>query len=248
MTIHESSEPPHPRSFSKKKAAIPWVALATGLFGLALGVAAGVYLAWNRAQLIAGEQAHATQAALVQAHQDRVHAQLQADALTGQLVVEESTRKSLETMLQSVQEELGQARDQLAFFDQLFPPGPSGTVSIRALEIELADHALQYRVLLTRNTANASSTFTGSMQFKATGMQNGKEVTLPLSPVRPEGASETADDTGGESSLSLKFDRFQRSVGLLALPEDFIPRDITLSIIEGSSVRVTRRSSLPIAQ
>ncbi len=222
--------------------------MATGLFGLALGVAGGVFLAMNRAMPNSVQQMHAAQAALVQAQKERAQAQMQADMLMGQLVIEESTRKSLEATLQSVQEELGRARDQLAFFDQLFPPGPSGTVSIRAMEVEPVGDALQYRVLLSRNTTSAGSVFTGSMQFTATGMQNGELVTLPLSVARASAVDVASDAQDEQAGLSLKFDRFQRSVGLLALPEGFVPRDVTLKVVEGATVRVTRRVSLPVAQ
>ncbi|MFA5491248.1 MAG: DUF6776 family protein, partial [Candidimonas sp.] len=184
MTGHESPSVPPPSLPKKAKISIPWIPVATGLFGLALGVAGGVFLAMNRAMPNSVQQMHAAQAALVQAQKERAQAQMQADMLMGQLVIEESTRKSLEATLQSVQEELGRARDQLAFFDQLFPPGPSGTVSIRAMEVEPVGDALQYRVLLSRNTTSAGSVFTGSMQFTATGMQNGELVTLPLSVAR----------------------------------------------------------------
>lgn len=244
MTDHESPSVPPPSSPRKAKIGIPWVPVAAGLFGLALGVAGGVFLAMNRAMPNTMQQIHAAQAALVQAQKDRVQAQMQADMLMGQLVVEESTRKSLEATLQSVQEELGQARDQLAFFDQLFPPGPSGTVSIRAMEVEPVGDALQYRVLLSRNINSAGGMFRGNMQFTAKGMQDGKPVTIPLSAAR----ASASDDESEDVDLSVEFDRFQRSVGLLALPAGFVPQEVTLNVVEGSSVRVTRRISLPVAQ
>src|SRR3546814_19832949 len=74
-------------------------------------------------------------------------ARAEADALEGKLAVEESTRKGLEASLQALQSELGRARDQLAFFDQLLPPGPKGAVSIRALEVEHLGPTLQYKEL-----------------------------------------------------------------------------------------------------
>src|SRR5690606_32980469 len=52
--------------------------------------------------------------------------------LQGQFDVERATRHGLEETLARQQRALGQTRDQLAFYEQLIPPGPAGTVSVRA--------------------------------------------------------------------------------------------------------------------
>src|SRR5690606_7320917 len=107
------------------------------------------------------------------------------------LVVEESTRKGLEASLQALQSELGQTRDQLAFYDQLLPPGPKGAISIRALEVERLGPTLQFRALLMRN-AQDDSPFSGRMQFVASGKQDdGQEAKITLKAVMAPGASET---------------------------------------------------------
>lgn len=176
------------------------------------------------------------------------------DALQGQLLVEQSTRKSLESTLQSTQSELGRARDQLAFFDRLLPPGPNGSVSIRALDFQPNGPTLMYKVLLMRNAPGLAD-FSGQMQFLATGTLGGEKVELALQPATADAAGEPAtevSDSDGEPSkqgpLTLQFEQFQRTEGLLALPEGFQPLTVTLNVLEGKTLRVSRTVSLPPAE
>lgn len=176
------------------------------------------------------------------------------DALQGQMLVEESTRKSLEEALQSTQAELGHARDQLAFFDKLLPPGPSGSVSIRALDFEQKGPNLLYRVLLMRN-APGSEPFSGQMQFVASGLADGQQVKVPLEPATLQVAEALDADVSDanhteteQTPLALRFEQFQRSEGLLSLPDGFKPISVTLNVLEGKTVRVSRSANLPQAQ
>lgn len=213
------------------------------LFGLALGIAGARYwLGTEAQQQFAGYRAQTTEE-LSKSRAAAAQAYAEVDALVGQLVVEESTRKGLEARLDSTQTELGRAREQLAFYDQLLPPGPKGAISIRALDIEQLGPHLQFRVLLMRN-AQDDSVFTGRMQFVANGIQSGKavKITLKAAQMAADGSSTAAaPDSDG---LDLGFDRFQRSGGLLSLPPDFIPRTVTLNILEADQVRVSRTVNL----
>lgn len=180
--------------------------------------------------------------------------QARFDALQGQMLVEESTRKSLEAALQSTQSELGRAHDQLAFFDRLLPPGPSGSVSIRALDFQQRGPTLLYKVLLMRNTPD-NEPFSGQMQFTAKGKLAGKEVQINLEPATAPAAEEAAtdvsdtDDKASEQTpLALQFEQFQRSEGLLSLPAGFKPVSVTFNVLEGKTVRVSRTINLPPAE
>ncbi|TFL13350.1 hypothetical protein CSC67_12550 [Pusillimonas caeni] len=177
--------------------------------------------------------------------------QTRLDALQGQMLVEESTRRSLEAALQSTQAELGRARDQLAFFDRLLPPGPNGSVSIRALDFEHRGPTLLYKVLLMRNAPGADA-FAGQMQFVAKGRLNGEAATLTLEPATAPAAEDAATDVSDAGSpaleqtpLALEFEQFQRSEGLLSLPEGFEPSSVTLNVLEGKTLRVSRTVNLP---
>jgi len=228
------------------------------LLALLIGAGAGYYAAAS-----AGEETAAGRYRQLKSQFDVVIAQnrhdyqaLQADmdGLRGQLLVEESTRKSLEAALQSTQDELGRARGQLAFFDRLLPPGPSGSVSIRALDFEPRGLTLLYKVLLMRN-APGGDLFAGQMQFVANGTLNGKQVELTLEPATAQAAqeaatdvSDTEGDAAGQTPMALRFEQFQRSEGLLNMPAGFTPVSVTLNVLEGKTLRVSRSINLPAAQ
>jgi hypothetical protein len=141
---------------------------------------------------------------------------------------------------------LGQARDRLAFYDQLLPPGPKGAVSIRALDIERLGPTLQYKVLLMRN-AKDDTPFKGHMQFVAKGEQQGKPVKISLQPALTPDSHVGPDSAADAAGPDLIFDQFLRSGGLLSIPEGFTPQAVTLNILEGSTLRVTRTINLPAA-
>ena len=221
-----------------------WVVMAL-VAGLALGGLAGRF----------GFEAQATreyhalkqrlEGDLALTHAQLAEAQAKVDALSGNLLVEQSTRNGLAASLEAAQAELGRTREQLAFFDQLFPPGPKGVIGIRAFEAEVRASAVHYRALFMRN-ANAGDLFEGRLQFVAQGRRDGKPAKLTLEPARgmvPAAAAlsdkgEAAEQAAG--TLELKFDEFQRSIGLLSLPEGFVPERLTLNVLEGDAVRATR--------
>jgi len=176
-------------------------------------------------------------------------ADARAAALSGRLLVEESTRRGLEASLGTVQAELGRARDTLAFYEQLMPPGPDGAISIRALDIERAGPHLKYRMLLMRSGQNGKP-FQGELQFIATGRVDGLEVSTPLlpavAPLIPPDAAAPPVSTGQPAQLALSFSEFQRSSGLLGVPPGFEPESVTVNVLEGRTLRVTRSIDLPV--
>lgn len=169
--------------------------------------------------------------------------QSEFEVLRGQLILEESTRKGLEKSLLATQTELAQTREQLAFYEQLLPPGPSGSVTVRALDISKRGDLLEYKVLLQRNAPEGKA-FSGRLQFQLTGRQDGKTVKIDLSP------SSGPDSVLAESSLEqidpliLNFNQFQRAMGWLALPQGFEPTALTLNVLEGNVIRASRQEKI----
>lgn len=218
----------------------PALVLIGGIFlGVLLGGAA-VYLGLERPAIEAAKahllQYEQDQAAL-RGHLTKAHNDVAA--LEGQLLIEASTRRGLETALHTAQTELGHAHDTIAFYEQLNPPGPKGAVTIRALEIEPSGPHLKYRVLLMRSGANGQA-FEGSLQFLASGQANGKEIRVELEPAGDSARSATA-----ASTLALEFTEFQRSSGLLGVPDGFVPEKITLNVLEGKTLRSSREVKFP---
>lgn len=200
------------------------------VLGLALG--AGI-LQWRHA---AGEQQQlldrqAQDAMLAALKKQLASVQAQADALAGELVVERSTVKGLQAALAQTQVSLGQSRDALAFYEQLIPPGPKGSLSIRAFSLQPGGSSLRYRVLLSRNAVSGRP-FTGRLQFIAHGRVKGKAVSQELTTaVVPDGEAGRA--------LDLEFQQFQRQEGLLGMPETFFPERVVLNVLEGDTVRAS---------
>jgi len=247
---------PPPGSRGRRRPAWGRVLRALGIFvcGLALGAAAlhfGVKRpALDTARVRAQQYEH--DLAVVRGRLDE--AMNAMAAIEGRLAIEESTRRGLETSLRTAQAELGRAHDSIAFYEQLMPPGPNGAVSVRALDIERAGPNLRYRVLLMRSGSNGKL-FKGSLQFVATGSQNGEEVSVTLKPATLPGArgavpeqAADADSDGADSgaeAFELSFGEFQRSGGLLSLPEGFVPESVTVNVLEGKVLRVSRSVEIP---
>lgn len=200
------------------------------LLGLALGAGA---LQWHHASG-AQQQAlerQAQEAMLATLKKQLAGVQAAADALAGELVVERSTIEGLQAALAQTQASLGQSRDALAFYEQLIPPGPKGSLSIRAFSLQPGGSSLRYRVLLSRNAASGRP-FAGRLQFIAHGSVKGRAVSQELTAaVVPDGEASRA--------LDLEFHQFQRQEGLLGMPEHFFPERVVLNVLEGDTVRAS---------
>src|SRR5690625_607164 len=246
--------PRHPSRRSWRVA----LAVLSGLIAGALIAAAGLafwYVPTHRHDI------SQIQDRLLQASDALEALQARHDVLEGQLAVERSTRQGLESLLESTQQELGAARDQIAFFNELSPPGPEGSISIRAFDIHPEGDWLRFRVLLMRHVSGTTA-FEGQLQFQATGRMAGSDdtITLTLEPARitngsiPDDADPTSPD--GESPeqksagsvLALQLDRFQRSGGFLQLPAGFDIREVTVNVLENDRVRASRTIDFPFRQ
>ena len=65
-------------------------------------------------------------------------------------------------------------------------------------------------------------------------------VKAESGPVPATGETTTA------ASLALQFDQYQRSQGVLAVPEGFVPESVTISVLEGDVVRASRSVKLEL--
>lgn len=219
------------------------------LCGFMVGLILGVMLMWwglhvyqdrTRAETI-----YRLNDQLVGMQQDFDQLQVERNVLEGRLAVESSTRRGLESSLSAAQRDLGAARDQIAFFTELLPPGPDGSISVRGLDVQQKGRLLQFRVLLMRHGATDEA-FEGMLQFQATGQVNGEAVTSILQPARNrdndqiDSSPELPGNPPLNSGLTLQFDQFQRSSGLLQIPEGMTIDSVTLNVLEGEALRVSR--------
>lgn len=234
---------------------IGWFAAAVLLLGA--GVLLGAFIAQRPDSDSAAMQLRSDRVAHAQVRSDfdlqLQSAQSRIDQVQSELVLERAARAELVKNLSASQKDLGELKDQLAFYEQLLPPGPQGSINLRAVDIVLQDRTLFYRVLLMRS-GKPGERFNGKLQFIATGLTHGKEHTYSLSPLQTGVAgnasgqpSTGAMSAGGDAMadvLKLSFEQFQRSQGLLALPEDFEPKSVTVQVLDGDIVLASRRVDL----
>jgi len=118
------------------------------------------------------------------------------------LLTERAKRLELEKILTNVQLELGRTQDQLAFFEDLFPPGPQGGLDIRAVNVVQHVEGLHYRVLLMRG-GKATKPFLGALQFVAKGQCREAgittEQTIILQPLLASPVPQTEVAHGAQS-------------------------------------------------
>lgn len=193
-----------------------------------------------------GDREHAQ---MLQSQNTELLAQLkqsQADAAAARSAsgVDQGTRQALQGELAALQQKLGHAQDQLAFYEQLIPAGPAGSVTIRAFEVRQDGGFLHYRVLLTRSAPESSAPFNGRLRFVATGQQDGKAATTDLVPPQSEtgGASAAPDAAAGPLDLSLE--QFQRSTGVLQMIPGLTIQSVRVDVLEGDTVRASRDVAL----
>ncbi|CAM3588540.1 hypothetical protein BOSP111201_14155 [Bordetella sputigena] len=204
------------------------------------GLAAGVTLLWPAVSDRAAAQA---QIAALRAQLAAEQAQVQAlggqlAASDADLAVERAARRALEDSLAALQVQAGQLRDRLAFYDQLLPAGPAGTLSIRAVEITRIPAGLRYRVLLMRSARPGLAPFVGSLRFVALGTRDGAEVRLPLAPLQ----SEPGADAG--TLVPLEVDQYRSSEGILALPPDFTPAEVAVEVVRDGIVQASQQAAV----
>lgn len=224
------------------------------LLGVLVGGIAGFFHARQLyrpqdAVVISVQQAEAQDEAMRQQATQLRYIRGQLDKADGELVIERSARQELETQLHAAQAELGRVRDQLAFYEQLLPPGPEGSVDIRSMQIDREGGGLRYKVLLMRSGRNGGTPFAGALRFQATGVLKGETVTVDLAPMQLKAETGLVTATGENltaASLALQFDQYQRSQGILAVPDGFVPENVTVSVLEGETVRASRSVKLEL--
>ncbi|MEI2418482.1 DUF6776 family protein [Orrella sp. JC864] len=247
MDVDRPPSEPAPSRRGRRGSYLLWLMVV--LLALCVGAAAGfqaatLYYSQDRASL-SKEQLAALQASQAQREAEIRFLRAQLDTADGETAVQRAARKELEAQLLAQQAELGRVRDQLAFYEQLLPPGPQGSLDIRAATVVRQGVGLRYRVLLMRNGHNGNGPFSGKLQFMAAGKADGQDVTLELGPLQvKEDGTIASPSEAAKETLALNFDQYVRSEGMLALPEGFAPESVTVHVLEGDTVRASRSIEL----
>lgn len=145
--------------------------VCAALLLLSLGAVLGAFIVGGPSTDVVALRLHSERIALLQGRAElqaeRTELDSQLSRATLACLTERAARAELEYTLAGVQAALGQSQDQLAFFENLLPPGPQGALDIRAIEVHKQADSLRYRVLLTQS-GKATKRFLGALRFIAT--------------------------------------------------------------------------------
>jgi hypothetical protein len=209
---------------------LPWpLKAAAWLAVLALGAALGTALYdYSRGMLglnppISAGELSELRAELLRLQNEVGRLQAALDQAGGQLTIERAQKDQLAEDLRAAQKAMASLREDLSFFETLLPiDSRSEQVSIRAADINREGTGLGYRVLLMRG-GRPTQDFKGQIEFVISGVQDGRTLTLPQ-PVR----------------MALAFRQYHRLEGMLTLPAGFLPRSVTVRVLENGQLRSQR--------
>ncbi len=162
-------------------------------------------------------------------------------------------------------DELTRLNGELAFYEEMIPAGPDGAISLRAFEAQQEGRYISFKLMLSVSGRGLQQPFVGRLQFTAQGERDGKPQTITLYPEVVPSVATSSDSgsligsiaqAGAETKgadlksaqmspiLELNFSRIQRREGLLVIPFGFTPKEITLKVLEGKSVKLSKTIAL----
>lgn len=191
---------------------------------------------------------------------ENLYNEQKARALIDNAMIAEYSRE-----IERLNDEVTRLYGELAFYEEMIPAGPDGAVSLRAFDAQQEGRYINFKVMLSVSGRGMQQPFKGRLQFTAVGERDGEQQTITLYPeVLPvvdtvpgsgsligsisQGGGEFrgADLKAAEMSpiLELNFSRIQRREGLLVIPFGFTPKEITLKVLEGKSVKLSKTLAL----
>jgi hypothetical protein len=189
------------------------------LFGVALG-AGGLFYVQEKYGPERITLEHATQLRndLSRVENDRQSLQSRLTGAEEQLGTARARADKLASELQATQASFQRLQADMELFEEVLPPDPRGSaLGIRAARFGTQGNGLTYHVLLTR-ADRPNNTFNGEMRLAAEGRTaNGSNMTIDLAPVK------------------VALGRYQHLRGTLQMPEGFVPRQITVRVMDSSN-------------
>jgi len=226
------------------------------LVGVTMGGSAAYYYTHNMMQREMfsqkSELAEQLSHALMQEKIKLTELQSRLDISETQMTMDRATIAEYESQVKKLQDDLSRTSEQLSFYDELVPAGPQGAISVRGFDAVVEGRRVRFKVLVSRQ-AQAGTVFKGELKFTATGTLNGEAATVDLIPDTVEHASTGSDSIPAVTDLKkqapapilkLDFETIQRIQGLLMFPEGFVPKKITMRVLEGKTVRASRTAEL----
>ncbi|CAG9183536.1 hypothetical protein LMG23992_05016 [Cupriavidus laharis] len=164
---------------------------------------------------------------------------LRAGASTAEsrLRMASAAQERMAQQLRAAQEEAGQLKEDLAFFEALLPAdNHKGGIHIRSFRVEagMADtQRLQYRLLLMQGGARAfaePAEFRGELEFVVAMVRKGKPATLTVPAARQAGTA-------------LRVRHYQRLEGELDIPPGADVRHVTVRVMQNGTLRAKQSAT-----
>ncbi len=136
--------------------------------------------------------------------------------------VEQQAFSDVDTSLKSLQQEIIELKEEVAFYRGIVAPKESeGGLNIQSFKIEKTseDRVYRYKVVLTQ-VSKSDSLVRGRVKIDLAGIRDGKPTKIPL--------SEVSGNT--PPNLDLRFKYFQTFEGSMLLPVGFNPTNIEIEI------------------
>lgn len=135
--------------------------------------------------------------------------------------VEQEASARLAAHVEELQARVLALREEVTFYRGIVSSRQSSGTTIQTLRIEPegATNVYRFQVVLTRNR-KSDTVASGTLTLSITGEQDGEVRRLALSDVSP----------GRETPIAFQLQHFQRLDGRITLPEDFVPRQVLVTI------------------
>jgi cell division protein FtsL len=202
-----------------------WLVLL--LVGIVLGAGGVLFLQANYGpQRLTVEQSEQLHGELSTANIDRQRLQGQLEETTQQRDAARGTHGKLTTDLQQAQQQIQTLNKDLQLFEEAIPPDPrGGPIGVRSALLSRDAGQLGYHVLVMRDDAKVGgASFKGMLQFAIQGRY-------------PNGRIDTITPDG----VPMDLDRYLNLTGALPLPDGFVPRTVTIKVLDDAQKQQAMR-------
>jgi len=202
--------------------------IASGWFAYELGWRQSSY---DHDQAIAREKDLQSELKKLRGDNDQLHTQVSILQRSAQ--VDRQAKVELAKSVKNLQDMQAELREETTFYKSIISPekGKAG-LGIYSLQVVPVEERMYHYKLVLTQSGKSDSLAKGGVKVVLKGILQGKEKNLDLGKI----------NVAGSPQLSYKFRYFQELSGSFLLPEDYTPREITVTLVPGSG----KKSNKPV--